>query len=236
MVNVLPPVTKLKRIALDLLFPQWCVGCGREGDYICEHCRQSLSSILPPVCPQCGKPQSDSRLCPTCDSENPVIDGICSPFLFDGVIRQAIHELKYHNLRALALPMAGLLYEYYLAYPVPGEVLVPVPLHRKRLRERGYNQSALLARQLGKLTGMPVIEDCLIRKQHTPPQARTANIEERRQNVVNAFSCSNGKLWGKQVILIDDVTTSGTTLNAGAKTLKESGAASVWGLVMAIEP
>ena len=231
-----PPVTKLKRIALDLLFPQWCIGCGREGNYICDNCRQSLSRILPPICPRCGKPQSDGMLCPACDDENTGIDGIRSPFVFNGVIRQAVHELKYRNLRALAIPMAGLLHDYILENPMPGEVLVPVPLHRKRLRERGYNQSALLAKQLGKLTGMPVIDDCLIRQHHTPPQARTTNIDERRQNVVNAFSCSNGKLQGMKVILIDDVTTSGTTLNACAETLKKSGITSVWGLVMAIEP
>jgi len=233
---VLPPVTKLKRIALDLLFPQWCVGCGREGNYICSHCQQSLSRISPPICPRCGKPQSDGMLCPACDDENPGIAGIRSPFLFDGVIRRAIHEFKYRNLRALALPMAGLLYDYTLENPVPGDVLVPVPLHRKRLRERGYNQSGLLAKQLGKLTGMPIIDDCLIRRHHTPPQARMTNIDERRRNVVNAFSCSNGKLKGKRVILIDDVTTSGTTLNACAETLIKSGTTTVWGLVIAIEP
>lgn len=233
---MLPQVSQLKRIALDLLFPQWCVGCGREGGYLCDNCRRSLSYISPPVCPRCGKPRSDGTLCPACDGGHPGIDGIRSPFLFDGVIRQAVHEFKYRNLRALALPMAGLLYEYILKNPVPGDVLVPVPLHRKRLRERGYNQSALLAKQLGKLAGIPVSGDCLIRKHHTPPQARTTNIEERRRNVVEAFACSNGKLQGKKVILIDDVTTSGTTLNACAATLREGGVASVWGLVMAIEP
>ena len=232
---MLPPVTKLKRIALDLLFPQWCVGCGREGHYICNSCRESFSRISPPICPRCGKPQSDGLLCPDCDDRNSAIDGIRSPFIFEGVIRKAIHELKYSNLRALAVPMAGLLYDYLLKNPVPGEVLVPVPLHRKRLRERGYNQSALLVRELGKLTGMPVVDDCLIRQHHTPPQARTASIEERRQNVVNAFSCANGALREKKVILIDDVSTSGTTLNACAETLKKSGVASVWGMVMAVE-
>jgi ComF family protein len=175
-------------------------------------------------------------LCAACDSENPEIDGIRSPFLFNGVIRRAIHELKYRNIRSLAVPLAELLYEYIRENPVPGEVLVSVPLHRKRLRERGYNQSGLLAKQLGKLTGMPVTDDCLVRQQHTPPQARTANIDERRRNVIDAFSCVNGKLEGRRVILIDDVTTSGTTLNACAGTLKKSGAVSVWGLTMAIEP
>jgi len=105
----------------------------------------------------------------------------------DGVIRQAIHQLKYGNLRALAKPLAKLLRDYLIENPVPEEVLVPVPLHQKRLRERGYNQSSLLARELGKLINLPVVDDCLIRQRHAPPQARTANIEERRSNVANAL-------------------------------------------------
>ena len=110
-----------------------------------------------------------------------------------------------------------------------------MPLHPKRLRERGYNQSALLAKELGKLTNLLVVDDCLIRQQHTSPQARTATVEERQSNVAEAFICRNDGLRNRQVILIDDVATSGATLNACAKALKVAGAASVWGLVMARE-
>ena len=235
MANVLPQVTKLKRIALDLLFPQCCVGCGREGDFICRSCRQSLLPITPPVCPRCGRPQPGGTLCPGCVDWQAEIDGIRSPFRFDGVMRQAIHELKYRNLRALAAPLVKLLQDYLITNPVPGEVLVPVPLHRKRLRERGYNQASLLARELGKLTNLPVVEDCLVRQQHAPPQARTASVSERQSNVAGAFTCGDERLRGKQVLLIDDVATSGATLNACARTLKSVGAASVWGLVIARE-
>ena len=235
MADVLPPITKLKRIALDLFFPQWCIGCGREGDYICRSCRQLLSPITPPVCPRCGRPQAGGTLCPGCVNWQAEIDGIRSPFIFDGVMRQAIHELKYRNLRALAAPLAKLLHDYLIANLVPGEVLVPVPLHRKRWRERGYNQSSLLARELGRLTGLPVVDDCLVRQQHTPPQARSANVSERQSNVAGAFTCRDGRLRGKQVLLIDDVFTSGATLNACAGALKSAGAASVWGLVMTAE-
>lgn len=235
MADVLPLVTKFKRIALDLLYPPWCIGCGREGDYICRSCRQSLSLITPPVCPICGRPQPDGILCPGCTDGTAEIDGIRSPFIFDGVMRQAIHELKYRNLRALAKPLARLLLDYIRENPVPGEVLVPVPLHRKRWRERGYNQSGLLARELGKLSGLLVVDDCLVRQQPTPPQARSASVRERRNNVAGAFTCRDGRLQGKQVLLIDDVTTSGATLNACAGALKTAGATSVWGLVMAME-
>ena len=133
------------------------------------------------------------------------------------------------------MPLARLLQEYFIANPVPAEVLVPVPLHQKRLRERGYNQSGILARELGKLTNLPVVDDCLIRQRHTTAQARTPNVDERQSNVAGAFACRDHRMHEKQVLLIDDVSTSGATLNACASALKASGATSVWGLVMARE-
>lgn len=232
---MLPQLTKLKGRVVDFLFPQWCVGCGKEGKFICDSCRRSLPRVMPPLCPKCGKPQSSGTLCPTCVSWQAEIDGIRSPFRFDGVMRQAIHQLKYRNLRALAEPMAKLLNDYLATYPIPGEVLVPVPLHRKRLRERGYNQSSLLAKELGKLADLPVVDNCLIRQKHAPPQTRSSTVEERRSNVAGAFVCRDHRLQDKQVLLIDDVSTSGATLDACAAALKAIGATSVWGLVLARE-
>ena len=232
---MLPQVVKLKRIALDLLFPRWCVGCGKEGDFICHACYQSLPRVMPPLCPQCGKPQSNGRLCPSCISGQATIDGVRTPFRFDGVIRQAIHQLKYRNLRALAEPLAKLLSDYLTINPIPGEVLVPVPIHQKRIRERGYNQSSLLAQELAKLTKLPVVDDCLVRQRHAIPQTKTKTVAERRRNVAGAFACRDHRLKGKQVLLIDDVATSGATLDAGAVALKADGATSVWGLTLARE-
>lgn len=234
-VSMLPQLVKLKGIALDLLFPQWCVGCGKAGELLCSSCCRSLPRIMPPLCPRCGKPQSSGILCPVCVGWRAEIDGIRSPFRFDGVIRQAIHQLKYRNLKALALPLSQLLQDYLNTNHLPGEVLVPAPLHRKRLRERGYNQSGLLARELGKLVNLPVVDDCLIRQHHALPQARTSTVDERRSNVAGAFSCRDRSLHDKQVLLIDDVSTSGATLDACAAALKAAGAASVWGLVLARE-
>ncbi len=235
MANVLPQLVKLKGMALDFLFPQSCVGCGEGGSFICSSCRSSLLRIVPPLCPKCGKPQSGGILCPGCVGWQAEIDGIRSPFRFDGVIRQTIHQLKYRNLRALATPLARLLSDYLVTSPVPGEVLAPVPLHRKRLRERGYNQSGLLAKELGELVHLPVVNNCLVRQRHAPPQTRTSNVEERRNNVAGVFVCRDDRLRNKQVLLIDDVSTSGTTLDACATALKVAGATSVWGLVLARE-
>ncbi len=233
--KVLPQLTKLKGIALDLLFPRWCVGCGREGDFICPACLKSLVRITPPLCPRCGQPQLNANLCPSCVGWEADIDGIRAPFKFDGVVRQAILEFKYRNLRAIAALLGRWLADYLAASPLPGEVLMPVPLHRKRLRERGYNQSRLLALELAKLSGLPLIDDCLVRELYTTPQARTQNVDERRNNVAEAFACRDRRLEDKPILLIDDVATSGATLDACARALKAAGASSVWGLVLAKE-
>ena len=232
---MLPQLVKLKGTALDLLFPRHCVGCGKEGNFLCHSCRQALPRLSPPLCPKCGRPQPSGILCPGCVPWQSEIDGIRSPFRFDGVMRDAIHQLKYRNLRALVVPLAELLQDYFVTNPVPAEVLIPVPLHPKRLRERGYNQSCLLARELGKLINLPVVDDCLIRQRHAPPQARTTTVEERRNDIAGAFACRDQRLRDKPVLLVDDVSTSGATLDACAAALKAAGAASVWGLVMARE-
>jgi predicted amidophosphoribosyltransferase len=103
------------------------------------------------------------------------------------------------------------------------------------MRERGYNQSSLLAQELSNIIRVPVVEDCLIRNQYALSQTKTMAVEQRRNNVARAFACRNRELAGKEVLLIDDVATSGATLNACAATLKAAGAASVWGLVVAQE-
>ena len=190
---------------------------------------------MPPLCPGCGKPQASGILCPVCRQRQTEIDGIRSPFRFAEVIREAIHQLKYRNLKAISPCLAGLLADYLQSSPLPGEALVPVPLHPRRLRERGYNQASLLARELGKLINLPVIEDCLVRVKEAQPQVRTATVEDRRKNVTDAFKCQNGKVRGKQIILIDDVCTSGATLESCASALKSEGVTAVWGLTLARE-
>jgi len=188
---------------------------------------------MPPFCPRCGKPQASGIVCPSCWQRQTKIDGIRSVFRFDEVMRKAIHELKYRSLKAISPCLAGLLADYLGSNPMPGEVLVGVPLHPRRLRERGYNQSSLLARELGRRIGLPVIEDCLIRVKQAQPQVRAADVEERRRNVADAFACRDEKLGGRQIILVDDVCTSGATLESCAAALKNKGARSVWGLTLA---
>jgi ComF family protein len=233
--QVLPQLKQLKGVALDFLFPQKCVGCGEEGNLLCSSCLKKLSWIKPPICPHCGKPQPGGLLCTGCNGWQSSIDGIRSPLIFEGLARTSVHQFKYKNLKILAGPLAGLLSAYLVENPLQGDVLVPVPLHPKRLRERGYNQSELLARNLSKLIRLPVINDCLIRQKFVLPQAQTHSVQERRRNVKQAFVCKNGVLAHKQVLLIDDVSTSGATLDACASALKSAGAITVWGIVLARE-
>jgi len=179
--------------------------------------------------------QASGILCARCRQRPGALDGIRSPFRFEEVIRSAIHGLKYKNLKVLSFCLAELLAGYLKLHNIPGEVLVPVPLHPQRLRKRGYNQSLLISRDLGKLIMMPVSENCLARVKSAQPQVSTTAVEERWNNVVDAFICKDDSVRNKQVILVDDVCTSGATLEACAVALKKQGADSVWGLTLARE-
>lgn len=131
--------------------------------------------------------------------------------------------------------LAGLMAEHLVEMQIFADVIIPVPLHGKRLRERGYNQSALLAEHIGKLVSLPVDEQSLMREKFALPQARTSGINERRNNVTDVFRCSGNLVAEKNVLLIDDVSTTGATLDACASVLKKAGALSVWGLTLAKE-
>jgi ComF family protein len=216
---------------LDVFFPRYCLGCGREGDYLCQKCRLGLPFQAPPYCPSCGKSLGHH---PDCDELAPELLELRSVFRFEGVIKKAVHQLKYNNLRDIAPTLGGFMAGSLTSNSLAGDVLVPVPIHKSRLRERGYNQSALLGIALHRLTGLPLFLDALRKIKATPTQAESASVEARRLAVVGAFGCYN-KFTGRRVILIDDVATSGATLSACAVTLAAAGAAEVRALTLARE-
>jgi len=232
---VLYRLDRLGKAITNFFFPQFCIGCGSEGEVICPACLGKLPWLLPPYCSRCGLPQDGSSPCRDCAGLNLDIDGIRSPLTFNKLAREAVHQFKYQNIRVLAGPLAGVLYNYLAENPIDADLIVPVPLHPRRLRERGYNQSLLLSLELGKFSGISVRPDILKRRINTPPQARTSCSIERHRNMRGAFTSGNGKLKGKGVLLIDDVSTSGATLDACASALKQAGAVSVWGLTVARE-
>jgi competence protein ComFC len=202
---------------------------------ICTSCYLKLPRIMPPFCAKCGKPESSGGLCPSCWSSPPDIDGIRSVYRFEGTVRKAIHHLKYYNLKILSKDFALILNQYITLNNLDYEIIVPVPLHKRRLRQRGYNQSILLAKGLGKISNSTVNTESLIRVKDGVPQARTSGVQQRMRNVKNAFVCRDGSIRGRKVLLIDDVCTSGATLESCSIALKNAGAAVVWGLTMARE-
>jgi len=219
---------------LTLFFPVRCVNCHQAGVLFCRECQRKVELVLPPLCPLCGSPSSfDNQLCFQCQQAAPAIDGIRSVAVFEGPLRQAVHAFKYRGLRSLAAPLASLMVVYCRRDPLPADVIVPVPLHRSRLRERGYNQAALLAQALGNEIGLPVRKDWLVRTRATPPQVGL-DASERKMNVAGAFHCRDGDaVAGCRVLLVDDVCTTGATLESCSLALRQAGARSVWAFTLA---
>jgi ComF family protein len=214
--------------ALDLAFPASCAGCGLEGDPICAWCLPALDArldLLPGV--PVGLPAD-------------MPDGLlqvewCAPF--SGVVRDALHQLKYSGERRLAEPLGEAIARRWRHAGAGGDLLVPVPVHRGRAAQRGYDQAVLLARASGRALGLPVVE-ALERWQATTAQFQL-DRRARAANVAGAFRVRSPSaldlLRGRWVVLVDDVMTTGATLSACASALHEGGALAVSAVTMARE-
>lgn len=219
--------------ALEALMPMRCVSCDREGPYVCSSCEPSLPRLRGDRCRSCATP-GPAGLCETCAVYRPAYNRIIARYLMDGAVRVAVHDLKYRNLRAAAPELGRLMADSVRESRIAADVVIPVPIHRRRERQRGYNQSQHLASAVAKELELPV-EDKLLRKvQDTEPQVTMPNDEERRANLDGAFRCE-GKLTGSCVLLVDDVVTTGSTISACAEALKYSGASAVFGVSLARE-
>ncbi|MBI2935825.1 MAG: ComF family protein [Chloroflexi bacterium] len=163
------------------------------------------------------------------------VDGIRAPFLMEGLVRDALIRFKYGGLRVLGPVLADFLLDCF-DRPLPADLLIPVPLHPSRERERGYNQARILAQALSKATGLPVDAHSLVRQRSTPPQVRAQDAAHRRAAMAGAFLCQGNRVVGQRILLVDDVCTTGSTLDSCAGALKSGGARSVWALVVAREP
>ncbi len=244
---------RLGNAVADLLFPPRCVACHRLGAWLCSGCLAGIQIMRPPVCAHCGialppgdrdvgpvsthsrrAAQDFSALCARCQKAPFKLDGLRACAFHGGPLREAIHQFKYEGLRSLAEPLGQLMSQAWSEVAPVGdfEAVVPVPLHPARQRERGYNQAALLAREFSPSLRCPVVEGELVRVKATVPQI-DLSAEQRRNNVQHAFQCTNGSLAGKRVLLVDDVCTTGATLEAAAAALYQAGAASVWSFTLA---
>ena len=231
--------------ALNALFPPRCGSCGQFSQAVfCARCASQLRAIVEPCCACCGQPfdvlARGADICARCRQHPPAFERARSAWVFEGPPREAIHRLKYNRRFALAPRLARAVAASPAARAMiddwQPQLLVPVALHASRARARGFNQSTLLARELGVLFNVPAL-DLLQRTRRTPPQVGL-DLRARRQNVRGAFIVDENlanaaNLSGARILLIDDVFTTGATLDECARALRKSGASAVGALTIA---
>jgi ComF family protein len=233
----------LKKIVLvgkDFFFPVFCFGCGKEQTFLCNSCEQRLHQTLSQQCFLCQKNQTlYGERCSPCQSKSSPLDAVYGAYCYDiPLLKELLHTYKYQFVETLAKPLGQLFAENLSASSLPmPDVLMPVPLHPRRLRFRGFNQSLLLAQAVSKnlasYFAIPLLTT-LCRVRFTKPQQKAKNREERLAHMQNAFAlAANADVQGKVIWLIDDVATTNGTLTACASVLKEAGAKKVYGVVLA---
>ena len=233
MPQVTTTLARLLNAGLDMVFPPRCVACKEFGAYICPACRPLIARAEAPRCDHCWSPDEGAK-CESCRHRPPAFRAARSAFVYEGPARDAVLALKFHGLAAIAKTMAVPMAERLVAWDPPVSAIVPVPLAPSRRRARGYNQSDLLAREIARIAGLPVEAGAVVRRRATPPQVGQPDWEARRENVARAFAPGRRPLDGG-VLLIDDVITTGATLDACARVLLGTGAGPVFALTFARE-
>lgn len=226
---------------LDLLFPKLCVGCGKWGSYFCPQCIQNITQN-DLICPQCKRLAIGGATHPGCRRKYN-LDGLWSLGAYHNPLKSAIQKLKYKFVSDLGVTLVDLMIEYWAKYQPQfleeikkdkgvGWEVVPVPLHSKRQKWRGFNQAVLLSKILSQKLGLEY-QDVLIRVKYTKPQVKLKSWE-RKENTKNAFIL-NSKIINlkSNVLLIDDVWTTGSTLKECCYVLKRGGAKKVWAITLA---
>ena len=216
---------------LDLLLPPRCGGCGALGSLYCDGCRGRTRRLEEPLCRRCGAEVEHVRAGCGCKGRVRHLSRVRSAAAYEGPLEKAIHRFKYEGRRPLVRPLALLLAERVAVDGVAAEAVAWVPLHPDRRARRGYNQAELLARELARLYVLPLLPG-LVRTRDTPPQVGLDRLR-RLDNVRGAFAWDGQDLDRRSVLLIDDVTTTGATLDACAAALKAAGSGAVTGLTIA---
>ena len=228
------------RTALDLVYPPCCALCrvriSNDRLVICDDCGSGLLSVDAPYCERCGHPlDAPVASCPVCPGRTFYFDGAFSGFQFNRPLQDLIHQLKYRNRPGIGRFLGSLLAKRVEREPgIPHiTAVVPVPLHPLRNRERGYNQSAYIARGISDETGIPVLENALVRNRNTPTQT-SLSPEARMANVEGVFEVVRVEaVRDATVSLVDDIFTTGATINSCARALLQAGAERVFALTIA---
>jgi competence protein ComFC len=225
-------VFHMSRVVVRTIFPEVCAGCGVSGTWMCDECTGLLRRVAPErACARCGQPEQFGRSrCRRCDSWNAALSASRSVLEFDGPGRLAVHRLKYRNEPARAEWCAKQIAALIVDLEWTTDVMIPVPLHHSRYRERGYNQSEHICRWLAKILDTDV-SSALIRNRSTASQVGLG-ATERVTNVRGAFQSSQ-RLDGMDVMLVDDVITTGSTLSECAVACVRGGATRVRAVTLA---
>jgi len=232
-----------------LLFPPVCLGCSTVIDvgvcddmfglHLCPKCKTQVSILEPPFCTRCSTPfkskVSVSHICWRCEQKPPYFDRLLSPFLYEGMMGSIIEGFKYGKTGRSGRVLGNMLGNFLMTQMHLDErmLLVPLPLHPKREKERGFNQTLILAKGVKEVVSLPFREDLVVRVKNTKSQTGL-NFKERQENVKNAFVVTDkAQIKGKKILLVDDVATTGSTINECAKALKRAGAKEVIAIVIA---
>ena len=220
---------------LDLIFPKTCLGCGKEGKYICDTC-VSKAKLLKPVCPYCEKASIDGFTHTKCQMKFG-LNGLTSIWDYDGIIKKAILSLKYKYSTEVGKELVSHLVTWLINNKelIPNNhLLIPIPIHWHRENVRGFNQSIEIGKSVATAMNWKFIPDLLIKKQQTTSQVELS-VEKRKQNLKDVFSLNPNYVLSTlhSVLVFDDVFTTGSTLKEAAKTLKHAGVEKVWGLTIA---
>ncbi len=229
-------VHTLLQQGLDLLFPPRCVGCRQSGHLLCPTCLRGMQPLPPPFCQHCGLPLATANTsCSSCCQYHFHLHGLRFVHPYQDRLINAIRALKYTGQPQLAEPLGRLLAQAFTQYGMRADGLIPLPLHSQRQQQRGYNQATLLTRSCAAHLKLPCREDLVVRTRATRAQVGL-NAQQRQQNVSGAFALAptaqSRALAGATLVIIDDVCTTGATLEACAAPLYAAGAREIWGLVL----
>lgn len=220
-----------KDFLIGLIFPKICLSCGVNGFSLCPRCQNKIKILKTDTCIYCGKISPRGKICQNCRRKSS-LTGVIFVAKYSGIIKKTIHQFKYEGNTELLQPLGKILIKKFSDIKIPGQITITsVPLHRTRKNIRGFNQSELLERYLAKEVGVRY-EELLKRVKPTESQIKFHKYE-RIDNLKGAFKAETKNLSGKKIILVDDVCTSGATLETCAKELRRAGAREVWGLVLA---
>ncbi len=207
--------------AIDWIFPPHCLGCGLEGEIICSECYASIKRVPVNVCPYCNAYVSTSGHCPNCANRRPSYAQFRAFAFYGGVIREAIHHLKYQNDIGVARVLAEYLMKVIQTQNWQIDLVVPVPLSKNKQEKRGYNQAERLARPVAEALKKPISTEGLHRIRENASQV-DLDINSRRENVKGVFEADPAIVKGKRILLIDDVFTTGATLESASRALKDA--------------